>query len=57
MGGGRNGEEDPRGSSLEGGSGRGESHLVEDIIRNVKYTTVKATSLYIVIISSLVFRL
>ena len=39
--GGRKGEEDPGGSSMEGGSRGGESHLVGDIIRNVKYTAVK----------------
>ena len=38
---GRKGEEDPGGSSMEGGSRGGESHLVGDIIRNVKYTAVK----------------
>ena len=39
--GGKKGVEDPGGSSVEGGSRGGESHLVGDIIRNVKYTTVK----------------
>ena len=38
---GRKEEEDPGGSSMEGGSRGGESHLVGDIIRNVKYTAVK----------------
>ncbi len=55
--GGRKGEENPGGSSMEERSGGGESHLVGDIIINVKCTTVKATRLYSVIISSLVFRL
>ena len=39
--GGRKGEEDLGGSSMEGGSRGGESHLVGDIIRNVKYTALK----------------